>query len=367
VEIGIAVVRRSKTLYRNPYWSRTLGRTAEETADRNFFEFIAPEDLQRIQQYSSMRINRYEDPTLKLDMPDHFEVNLVTNDGHRIKTEVRSHHIRYGLEPATLVLIRDVTKEKATDEVLATRNAELLELNKKLERLHRAKDAFMATMNSELRTPVLKTQGYLDLLLEGGFGPISEKVSARMKIAARSLRGFSNLLENMIQYHRLIDETFIHVPKLSVCSLGRIAEESRADFLARTKIDPNRVGLVTSKEPPWVLADPDLIKTAVFHLLQNAETHAGDGAKITISIMTPSDGEVQVSISDDGIGMSLETKRKVFEPFFKLDAASDGNGLGLAIVQAIMKAHNKEVFLTSEKDRGTTVSFWLPLAPEPGS
>ncbi|MGJ8609514.1 MAG: sensor histidine kinase [Octadecabacter sp.] len=108
------------------------------------------------------------------------------------------------------------------------------------------------------------------------------------------------------------------------------------------------------------VGDADMIAQLVINLLQNAVTHAGAGAIITLDA-TQSGGQVMLVVSDNGPGIHDELRPRVFEPLFRADAArsTDGNGLGLALVKAIADRHGTEINL-SDAEPGLKATLMLP-------
>jgi two-component system OmpR family sensor kinase len=106
------------------------------------------------------------------------------------------------------------------------------------------------------------------------------------------------------------------------------------------------------------------IHQAVSNLLANARTHTPVGTKISVEIVQNESG-VQISVSDNGHGLSQEDQTRIFERFFRADpsrarVSGEGSGLGLAIVDAIMKAHGGSVDVKSELGAGATFTITFP-------
>ncbi len=111
--------------------------------------------------------------------------------------------------------------------------------------------------------------------------------------------------------------------------------------------------------PLMVYGDPEMLAQLVVNLVQNAITHAGDGATIRMDANT-SGGAVNLSVADNGPGIPPDLRARVFEPFYRADAARslDGNGLGLALVRAIADRHGGTLGL-EDADPGLRVTLCL--------
>jgi CheY-like chemotaxis protein/anti-sigma regulatory factor (Ser/Thr protein kinase) len=115
---------------------------------------------------------------------------------------------------------------------------------------------------------------------------------------------------------------------------------------------------------PKVRADGDRIRQVVSNLLSNATKYSPAGGTVNLAA-TPIGGYLEVTVADEGIGMSEDELAHIFEKFWRADAsstASEGTGLGLVIVKYIVEQHNGQVWVESTAGRGTVVHFTLPLA-----
>ena len=118
----------------------------------------------------------------------------------------------------------------------------------------------------------------------------------------------------------------------------------------------------------YVLGDPMRIHQVIANLLANARTHTPEGTSITVSLRE-SDKEVALSVGDTGPGLQEEHKKRIFERFFRADpsrarTSGEGSGLGLSIVDAVMKAHGGSVTVESELGKGSTFTLHFPISEE---
>jgi signal transduction histidine kinase len=150
------------------------------------------------------------------------------------------------------------------------------------------------------------------------------------------------------------------LPPLADGTLAVLAPE-----LERKRLD------VTTNFPadlPPVLADADRLTEILLNLLDNAITHTPAGGRI--SVKAALDGQyVRVTISDSGPGIAEEERERVFERFYRADpsraTATGGNGLGLAIVRALVEAHGGTVAVDESTEGGARFNCTLPIAPTP--
>ena len=118
--------------------------------------------------------------------------------------------------------------------------------------------------------------------------------------------------------------------------------------------------------PPGLLAqaDADRLHQVLFNLVENAIKYGRQSGRVIVGAKSTGDKKAQVWVQDDGPGIPLESKDRVFERFYRVDRArsreSGGTGLGLAIVKHIVQAHGGEVWLKSDLGAGSTFFFTLP-------
>jgi signal transduction histidine kinase len=231
-----------------------------------------------------------------------------------------------------------------------------------LERLDRAFSAerrLLADASHELRTPLAIIQTNLDVALDA---PDSD--ADRLRRAAVVARRASDRMA------RLVDDLLAHA-RLEALEIGcetvdltALVRDSGNEFTAvATK---HAVRLVTvAPEGLSVLGDHESLKRALGNLLENAVRHAKTGGCVRLTAAAE-DGWASLVVGDDGPGIAAEHRERVFDRFYRVDAArsraAGGSGLGLAIVRQTVEAHGGRVELDSEPGRGSTFTLWLPRA-----
>jgi two-component system OmpR family sensor kinase len=128
---------------------------------------------------------------------------------------------------------------------------------------------------------------------------------------------------------------------------------------------PNHpVELISSRDEIFTLGDEVRIHQVVANLLANARAHTPSGTPITVSV-SETDAGVQISVADKGPGISEEDQKRIFERFYRSDSSRvrtgpDGSGLGLSIVEAVMRAHGGTASVTSKLGEGSTFTLFFP-------
>ena len=135
-------------------------------------------------------------------------------------------------------------------------------------------------------------------------------------------------------------------------ALEQVAEQIRS----------SSVEISIATDLPTVHVDRMRIAEALVNLIVNSINYRGDQPQPKIEIGSRTDnGETVFFVKDNGIGLDPSQHEKVFELFYKVDKSSEGTGAGLAIVKRIIEVHNGRIWLESEKGKGCTVYFTLPV------
>jgi signal transduction histidine kinase len=226
----------------------------------------------------------------------------------------------------------------------------------RMRQLDRMKDSFLATVSHELRTPLSTIRGYLEMLLEGDFdGETSRRfLSVMQRNSDRLLR----LIDELLLVARLTDEAM----ELDVTELDLADLTHQVTTGCRPLAEHKKVRLRDHTDGPVpARGDPKRLTQALNHLVVNAIKFTGEGGEIIVTARA--DGEPEMIITDNGVGIPEEDLPHVFDRFYRCASADlmavQGPGLGLAIVKSIIEAHHGSVHLDSEPGIGTTVRLTL--------
>ena len=232
-------------------------------------------------------------------------------------------------------------------------------LNTMLSRIEEAFDArmqsedklrrFVADASHELRTPLTAIRGFAELHRQGAV-PEGEKTHELIaRIEKESMR-MGYLVEDLLMLARMDQSRELVI---SDVNLGELVQEAVTSAQAagpdHTITTSIAIGVVTK-------GDADKIYQVVTNLLANARAHTPAGTVIKVSV-SKDGADSLVTIADNGPGLSAEDQARIFERFYRVDASrqrnsKDGSGLGLSIVDAVMRAHGGDVTVESELGKG---------------
>jgi two-component system phosphate regulon sensor histidine kinase PhoR len=231
-----------------------------------------------------------------------------------------------------------------------------------LRRLERVRQDFVANVSHEFRTPLTAIQGFAETLLSGALDDSANRrrfVEIIREHAARLAR----LTEDLLKLSRIeAGQLKLEFRSVSVAQLIDSCVET-----ARLKAAPRQLSLTV--EVPERLApvrgDANSLQEVLQNLLDNALQYTPAGGKIEVSALS-SDDHVTVTVADTGIGIPQAEQERIFERFYRVDAArsreAGGTGLGLSIARHIMDAHGGRLWVESAVGQGSRFHFSIPVA-----
>ena len=217
---------------------------------------------------------------------------------------------------------------------------------------------FVADASHELRTPLTAIRGFAELHRQGAVTGEAETKELVARIERESMR-MSALVEDLLVLARMDQGPKMEIKPVNLSELVTDAVES-----ARAAGPGHPITLDAGSEI-YALGDNNRIHQVVANLLANARVHTPVGTQIKVSI-TQSEKEVAISVSDNGPGLSDVDREKIFERFYRVDPSrqrtgEEGSGLGLSIVDAVMRSHGGHVSVDSKLGEGTTFTLHFPL------
>jgi two-component system sensor histidine kinase/response regulator len=249
-------------------------------------------------------------------------------------------------------LQKSETQLKAAVVDISDKNAQLMEAS-------RQQSSFIANMSHELRTPLTGILGFTELLLTDKVSPLGHE----QRDAVLEIEASGNVLLTLL--NDILDESKIEAGKMSL-ELGCVDLKSLIDSVVlamrELAVRKSLYLVATVPDAALVLGDPFRLKQVMTNLLGNAIKFTAAGG-VTIACAAVGEGW-RVSVADTGIGMSEQTKARLFQKFKQADSSITrrfgGTGLGLAIAQSLVALHGGEIHHDSALGQGSTFWFVLP-------
>lgn len=231
------------------------------------------------------------------------------------------------------------------------------------ERLEKAREEWIAGVTHDLRTPLTSIQGYANVLASEYEFDTGE-VRRQSAVIATQAGHMDSLLDDLNLSFRL-RSTALPLEMTSVDAIELVREAAVA-----LVNDPRSEGReVVFEEPPGtgpitMQGDPLMLRRVLTNLLVNAAVHNPAGTTIALSVTREME-HVSITVADDGVGMSAEVQRNLFDRYYRgtsTQQGAEGTGLGMAIARQIVQAHRGDIAIRSEPSRGTIVTVQLPVS-----
>ena len=234
--------------------------------------------------------------------------------------------------------------------------------NRQLQRLDEAKNEFISMASHQLRTPLTSIKGYLDMMLEGDLGKITPTQRAVLREAFSSSERMVRLINDFLNVSRLQTGKFnIDKQKIDIAQILR-------DEVALLKVVADQrsveMDLKIDKKVPLITADSEKIRQVMLNMIDNAIYYSNPHKKVIISLKN-SNGAIEFTVKDSGIGVPKSEQANLFGKFFRGTNARkkrpDGTGVGLFLARKVILSHDGEMIFESEEGKGSTFGFKLPV------
>jgi PAS domain S-box-containing protein len=248
-----------------------------------------------------------------------------------------------------LYVFRDVTREREVD---------------------RMKTEFVSLVSHELRTPLTSIAGYVELLVQGEVGPLTDDQRDFLAVVKTNADRLTGLINDLLDISR-IEAGKIEL-ELTTVDLGDLA--ATVAGMLRPQIEAKGQSLQIEIDPaaPRLTGDSDRLAQVITNLLSNAHKYTPAGGTIVVRVAPAADTRrtVRIAVADTGIGMTEEEQTRLFTKFYRAQnettRAVGGTGLGLAITRQLVELHGGEISVRSAPSAGSTFTVTFPARDDDG-
>jgi signal transduction histidine kinase len=245
---------------------------------------------------------------------------------------------------------------------IAEATAELRQSNRKLKVLDKVKDDFLSMASHQLRTPLTVIRGYTSLALTGRLKTKQALDSGLSEIGLAGER-MAFLINDLLNVSRLQSGSLEF--KFEPVQLADLLEEAINQLTLMASKRNIHILYDKPDNMPMVSMDKDKMNQVLMNFLDNAIHYSNKGGEIKVSLFQADNKQLELKVSDSGIGVPKAEQDKLFTKFFRANNAKavrpDGTGIGLYMAAKVIKAHDAEIVFESEEGIGSTFGFKLPL------
>jgi signal transduction histidine kinase/CheY-like chemotaxis protein len=228
-----------------------------------------------------------------------------------------------------------------------------------IKEMEKIKDEMISAVSHEMRTPLTAMLGFTEFLLDNEIEP--DKQRGILQTIHKETERLNELIGNFLDMQRLRGQ--IESRSLDTVPVLELLKQSASLFTINKGM--YRVSVECPPDLPPVRGNREKLHQALINLISNACKYSAPGSAIVLSASL-SEGEIRIAVQDEGIGIPIDQREKIFEKFYRIDNSDrrmvGGAGLGLALAKEIITAHSGRIWVEERVPKGSTFYITLPLA-----
>jgi PAS domain S-box-containing protein len=313
----IVVIQDGIVMFCNSRAAEMWGGTADDIIGRPFVDYVAPEEVPRIEEMNRKRISGEA-------VPQMYDAILLRKNGSRFHAGINAGLITFRGRPAALAFVRDISERKQAEEALLT--------------AHRKLNLLSSITRHDIRNQLLVILGYTELLRQEARPDPAGRIITAVEEAARTI-------QHHIEFTREYQEVGIHAP---------VWQDLRGVMVrAGGRFRLGKVKLLIEVDGVELLADP-LLERAIYNLIDNALKHGATLTMIRFSARESASG-LTITCEDDGAGIPPENRERIFSPGF-----ARPSGYGLFLVREILGITGISIHEEGDPGRGARFRMVAP-------
>lgn len=294
------------------------------------------------------------------DSASSFEIELRDDRGHTVPVVLHAHPIQWRGAPAWRYELVDISERRESEREVREMMVELRRMNAELENANRLQTEFLSNTSHELKTPLTSIIANAEILEYEMCGPVNIEQRRILTNISRNSQHLLKMITSLLAYasHREGDDV-LRLQEVAIAMLLETVVETIKPLLEEGEL---AVNLDVDDDIPLCNLDPEKIYRVYLNLIENAIKYSPQGMiRVGAHVV---DGELEGSVSDQGVGIPANMLEAIFQPFRQADAsptrAYGGVGLGLAICKHLVELHGGRIWAESEPGGGATIRFRLP-------
>lgn len=246
------------------------------------------------------------------------------------------------------------------EEIIAERTQELVEANESLAELHKQKDAFLAVLTHDMRSPLTNIHGYASLLRDHPDFAVEER-KRMADIILRNERALLEIVNNILDIEHLESGAPVLLERQNF-DLAELIQEQVDSSLAQAQEKQIELSYGRDSQPIFVHADRQKVGRILQNLISNAIKYTPEKGTVCVSA-SMNRRHVVIDVEDTGYGIPADELPHIFNRYSRVTKHKNkavGTGLGLAIVKSLIDAHEGQIDVVSEEGQGSTFTVTLP-------
>jgi PAS domain S-box-containing protein len=355
--VGMSITSLDNRLYPNAAFCEMLGYSKEELIDKQWDEYTHPDDI----AYNHTVINSILGGGEK---SVRWEKRYLHKDGSTIWADIHTflHRDASGLPQQFITTVNNITKTKTFEDALLESEQRFRSQNEQLIQSNAEKDKFFAILAHDLRSPLSSFIGLAEVMSDDVNSMTMSEIEEISKSLFLSASNLYQFLENLLEWSILRRGNSEYNPEPT--SINNLIMRCIDPFLesARRK----NIDLELNLEQSYsVNCDIRMTETILRNIISNALKYTNAQGSVVIKAQPSSENEIRVSITDTGIGMNDELRKKLFklneQVCRKGTAGESSSGLGLLICKELIERQEGKIWVESVEDKGSTFFFTLEL------
>lgn len=351
--IGIIIIQDDVIKYENQRAADIFGYTVEDSLSwkpNEFLKTISPDFLDIVIDQAKKK------QTASKNVISHYEFKGLTKTGEEIWIENYSRSINYNGKPADFVTLIDITEKKKVEQLIIEENKKLLEISE-------MRQSLITRISHELKTPITSIFGASQALLEIHKKEMSDVIIEFVEIIQRGVKRLKSLIENLLDTARLESNKIeLTLKEENIIDIIRERVNELMYFAESRDINVN----LNLHDKLLLNIDKIRIGQVITNIVSNAINNTLPGGNVSIGINETKE-HIDITITDTGVGITIEEKKKLFEKFGKIerfgkgyDVHIEGSGLGLFISKEFIELHGGQILVESEgRNQGATFTVRL--------
>lgn len=252
---------------------------------------------------------------------------------------------------------------RTLEQRVRQRTSELQTANEKLQELDQLKSAFVSIVSHELRTPMTSIKGYVENMLDGLAGALTDKQTRSLERVKHNIDRLTRMINELLDLSKI--ETGHMDLNFAPVSLLDMAEDVAESYRATAGEKSITIRTISHHPIPMVKGDADKLNRVLINLIHNAIKFTPAGGEIRIEAQVRDRDSVELCVIDTGSGIPPHELDKVFDKFYRGESApveARGAGLGLAIAKNLIELHGGTIRVESTLGTGSRFAFTIPIA-----